>query len=219
MIRVILADDQEVLRVGMRMLLESEPDIEVVGEASTGSQAVDLARHVDSDVILMDVQMPDMDGIEATRQLTEDTSTTARILIVTTFQREDYLLDALRAGASGFLLKTTPPDELVDAIHVVAEGKSLLDPTITGQVIDWLATGDVGEFEQSPLLEHLTDREQGVLVELAAGLSNSEIAEKLYVAESTVKTHVSSVLSKLQLRDRVQAVVFAYENGIVRAGD
>jgi DNA-binding NarL/FixJ family response regulator len=219
MIRVLLADDQEVLRVGMRMLLESEPDIEVVGEASTGSEAVDLARSVEADVILMDVQMPDMDGIEATRRLTEDTTTTARILIVTTFQREDYLLDALRAGASGFLLKTTPPDELVDAVHVVAEGKSLLDPTITGQVIDWLAAGEVGEIEPSPLLEHLTDREVDVLIEVAAGLSNSEIGEKLFVAESTVKTHVSSVLSKLHLRDRVQAVVFAYENGVVRAGD
>lgn len=219
MIRVLLADDQEVLRVGMRMLLESEPDIEVVGEASTGSEAVDLARSVEADVILMDVQMPDMDGIEATRRLTEDTSTTARILIVTTFQREDYLLDALRAGASGFLLKTTPPDELVDAVHVVAEGKSLLDPTITGQVIDWLAAGEVGEIDPSPLLEHLTDREVDVLIEVAAGLSNSEIGEKLFVAESTVKTHVSSVLSKLHLRDRVQAVVFAYENGVVRAGD
>ena len=219
MIRVLLADDQEVLRVGMRMLLESEPDIEVVGEASTGSEAVDLARNVEADVILMDVQMPDMDGIEATRRLTEDTTTTARILIVTTFQREDYLLDALRAGASGFLLKTTPPDELVDAVHVVAEGKSLLDPTITGQVIDWLAAGEVGEIEPSPLLDHLTDREVDVLIEVAAGLSNSEIGEKLFVAESTVKTHVSSMLSKLHLRDRVQAVVFAYENGVVRAGD
>jgi len=220
MIKVMLADDQEVLRVGLRMVLESEPDIEVVGEAGTGAEAIELANGLEVDVILMDVQMPDMDGIEATKILTADIKTTARILIVTTFQRDDYLLDALRAGASGFLLKTAPPDELIDAIRIVADGKSLLDPSVTGQVIHWLAQGGASvNVERSSLLQALTGRELDVLIEMAAGLSNAEIAGKLFVAETTVKTHVSAVLSKLQLRDRVQAVVFAYENGVVRAGE
>jgi len=219
MIKVMLADDQVVLRVGLRMVLESEPDIDVVGEAGTGVEAVELAKKTEVDVILMDVQMPDMDGIEATRRLIEDAETNARVVIVTTFQRDDYLLDALRAGASGFLLKSAPPEELLEAIRVVAEGKSLLDPSVTGQVITWLADGKGAEVERSDLLDYLTERELDVLIEMAAGHSNSEIATNLFVAETTVKSHVSSVLSKLQLRDRVQAVVFAYENGVVTAGD
>jgi len=218
--RVMLVDDQAVLRVGLRMVLESEADIEVVGEVGTGAEAIAMAHTLEVDVILMDVQMPDMDGIEATRRIVDQGISSARILIVTTFQRDDYLLDALRAGASGFLLKTAPPDELIDAIRVVNEGKSLLDPSVTGQVINWLATGGTGvAIERSPLLDQLTEREVDVLIEMATGLSNAEIAAALFVAETTVKTHVSSVLSKLQLRDRVQAVVFAYENGVVRAGE
>jgi len=220
MIKVLLVDDQAVLRVGLRMVLESEADLAVVGEAGTGAEAIEMAHTIDVDVILMDVQMPDMDGIEATRRIVDDGISSARIVIVTTSQRDDYLLDALRAGASGFLLKTAPPDELIDAIRVVNEGKSLLDPSVTGQVTNWLATGGAGvAIGRSPLLDRLTERELDVLIEMVTGRSNVEIAAALFVAETTVKTHVSSVLSKLQLRDRVQAVVFAYENGVVRAGE
>ncbi|MEM8923126.1 MAG: response regulator transcription factor [Actinomycetota bacterium] len=216
-IRVLLADDQAMIRAGFRMLIDNQPDLEVVGEADSGAEAIVLARDLDVDVVLMDVQMPDMDGIEATAGLTADDDIRARVLIVTTFQRDDYLFDALRAGASGFLLKTAPPEELVQAVRIVAEGRSLLDPTVTGRVIDSFA-GAGPKVARSDRLDELTEREREVLSQVAQGLSNAEIAEALVVGEATVKTHVSSVLSKLGLRDRVQAVVFAYEHGLVRPG-
>lgn len=215
-IRVLLVDDQAMIRAGFKLLIDNQPDLEVVGEAETGLEALTLAAEVAADVILMDVQMPDMDGIQATTELV-DRGVDARILIVTTFQRDDYLFDALRAGASGFLLKTAPPEELVQAVRVVAEGRSLLDPTVTGRVIDSFA-GAGPKVARSDRLDELTDREREVLEQVAQGLSNAEIAETLIVGEATVKTHVSNVLSKLGLRDRVQAVVFAYEHGLVRPG-
>lgn len=217
MIRVALADDQAMLRAGFRLLLESHDDMEIVGEAETGAQAVALVRDVQPDLILMDVQMPDMDGIAATQELLDDPRCSTRVLVLTTFQRDDYLFDALRAGASGFLLKTAPPEDLVAAVRTVAEGNSLLDPAVTGSVIERFASAGPG-VARSDRLDDLTEREREVLAEVAGGHSNAEIAERLFVGESTVKTHVSSVLSKLALRDRVQAVVFAYEHGLIRPG-
>ncbi len=216
-IRVVLVDDQAMIRAGFKLLIDNQPDLEVVGEAETGSEAVELVRSLQPDVVLMDVQMPDMDGIAATEELLKDGSS-LKVLVVTTFQRDDYLFDALRAGASGFLLKTSPPEDLVEAIRVVNAGNSLLDPLVTGQVIAQFANAGPG-VARSERLDELTEREREVLEQLAGGLSNSEIAEALYVGETTVKTHVSNVLSKLGLRDRVQAVVFAYEHGLVRPGE
>lgn len=217
MIRIALADDQAMLRAGFRLLLESHDDMEIVGEAETGAEAVTLVRDLRPDLILMDVQMPDMDGIAATQQLLSDPECTTRVLVLTTFQRDDYLFDALRAGASGFLLKTAPPEDLVAAVRTVADGNSLLDPSVTGSVIERFASAGPG-VARSDRLDELTEREREVLEEVARGRSNAEIAENLFVGESTVKTHVSSVLSKLALRDRVQAVVFAYEHGLIRPG-
>lgn len=218
MVRVVLADDQAMIRAGFKLLIDNQPDLEVVGEAETGAEAVALVQSINPDVVLMDVQMPDMDGIAATEQLTAAGNTDARILIVTTFQRDEYVFDALRAGASGFLLKTAPPEDLVDAVRVVAAGNSLLDPTVTGRVIGRFSQAGPG-VARSERLDDLTDREREVLEQVARGLSNSEIAEELFVGETTVKTHVSNLLSKLQLRDRVQAVVFAYEHGLVKPGE
>ncbi len=217
MIRIALADDQAMLRAGFRLLLESHDDMEIVGEAETGAEAVQLVQQVQPDLILMDVQMPDMDGIAATQELLSDPACTTRVLVLTTFQRDDYLFDALRAGASGFLLKTAPPEDLVAAVRTVADGNSLLDPAVTGSVIERFASAGPG-VARSDRLDELTEREREVLEEVARGRSNAEIAENLFVGESTVKTHVSSVLSKLALRDRVQAVVFAYEHGLIRPG-
>ncbi len=217
MIRIALADDQAMLRAGFRLLLESHADMEIVGEAETGAEAVQLVQDVQPDLILMDVQMPDMDGIAATQQLLAEPGCTTRVLVLTTFQRDDYLFDALRAGASGFLLKTAPPEDLVAAVRTVADGNSLLDPAVTGSVIERFASAGPG-VARSDRLDELTEREREVLEEVARGRSNAEIAENLFVGESTVKTHVSSVLSKLGLRDRVQAVVFAYEHGLIRPG-
>ena len=217
MIRIALADDQAMLRAGFRLLLESHDDMEIVGEAETGAEAVTLVRDLQPDLILMDVQMPDMDGIAATQQLLSDPECRTRVLVLTTFQRDDYLFDALRAGASGFLLKTAPPEDLVAAVRTVADGNSLLDPSVTGSVIERFASAGPG-VARSDRLDELTEREREVLEEVARGRSNAEIAENLFVGESTVKTHVSSVLSKLALRDRVQAVVFAYEHGLIRPG-
>ncbi len=216
-IRVVLVDDQAMIRAGFKLLIDNQPDFEVVGEAETGAKAIDVVRRLQPDVVLMDVQMPDMDGIAATEELLRDGSQ-LKILIVTTFQRDDYLFDALRAGASGFLLKTSPPEDLLDAIRVVNAGNSLLDPLVTGQVIAQFTNTGPG-VARSERLDDLTDREREVLEQLAGGLSNAEIAEALFVGETTVKTHVSNVLSKLALRDRVQAVVFAYEHGLVRPGE
>ena len=215
-IRVVLADDQAMIRAGFKLLIDNQPDLEVVGQAETGAQAIELVHDLHPDVVLMDVQMPDMDGITATAEITAEGSD-IRIVIVTTFRRDDYVFDALRSGASGFLLKTAPPEDLVDAIRVVAAGNSLLDPVVTGQVIERFAQVGGGAV-RSERLDDITDREREVLEKLARGLSNAEIAEALFVGETTVKTHVSSLLSKLGLRDRVQAVVFAYESGLIKPG-
>lgn len=224
MISVLLVDDQALIRAGFKLLLDPHDDIDVVGEASNGTEAVAAAVELRPDVVLMDVQMPDMDGIEATKAIVSElgpgdaeAASTTRILILTTFQRDDYLFDALRAGASGFLLKTAPPEDLLQAVRVVAEGNSLLDPAVTGRVIGQFAAGGSG-VSRSEVLEVLTEREREVLENLAHGRTNAEISEALFVGEATVKTHISNILSKLALRDRVQAVVFAYESGLVRPG-
>ena len=215
MIRVLLADDQALVRGGFQMILAAQPDIEVVGEAEDGRQAIDLTNRLLPDVILMDVRMPVLDGLEATRRLVE-LGTTARILILTTFDLDEYVYAAIRAGASGFLLKDVRPSQLVDAIRVVADGEALLAPAVTRRLLERFAATLPTPEEREPALATLTDRERDVLELVASGLSNSEIAERLFLGETTVKTHVSSVLRKLGLRDRVQAVVLAYEAGLVR---
>lgn len=212
-ITVVVADDQALVRRGFRVLLESEPDIEVVAEAEDGEQAVTaVARHRPS-VALMDIQMPQLDGLEATRRILADPGNATRVLILTTFERDDYIFTALRLGASGFLLKTAPPEDLIAAVSVVARGEALLSPSVTRRVISQFA-GREPSMHSPEALARLTDRETEVLQLLAEGLSNVEIAQRLFVSEATVKTHMSSVLSKLGLRDRVQAVIFAYEHNL-----
>lgn len=210
MIRVLLVDDQELVRAGLRVILQSEPGIEVVGEAGDGTAAVALAKNLLPDVVCMDVQMPGTDGIEATRMLAAEPTATAGILILTTFNRDDYLFDALEAGASGFLLKTARPEQLIEAVQVVARGDALLSPDVTRSVIQQFSRPS-----RTPTAVNLTDREAEVLSLLARGHSNAEIAGELYLGEATVKTHISKVLVKFGVRDRVQAVVFAYTNGLV----
>jgi len=220
-IRVLLADDQELVRAGFRIILETDPSIEVVGEAGDGQAAVRLCEELQPDVVCMDVQMPGVDGLEATRQIVARDDLAASVLVLTTFNRDDYLFTALQAGASGFLLKNSSPEELVNAVRVLARGDALLSPDVTRQVISrFSAPADAhaqaatrGAAEGGPI-DDLTDREREVLGLLAAGLSNGEIAARLYLGEATVKTHVSKVLLKLGLRDRIQAVIFAYENGL-----
>ena len=218
-IRVLLADDQALVRSGFRMILDEREGIEVVGEAENGAQAIELARALRPDVILMDVRMPDIDGVEATRQLVSG-GTDARIVILTTFDLDEYVYAAIRAGASGFLLKDVRPSELVDGIRVVAAGDALLAPSVTRRLLDRFATAlpDGDDEPAPPSLASLTDRELEVLKLLARGLSNTELAQQLFLSETTVKTHVSSVFRKLRLRDRAQAVVLAYELGLVRPG-
>ena len=214
MIRVLLVDDQELVRAGLRIILQSEPGIEVVGEAGSGEAAVELARQLHPDVVCMDVQMPGVDGIEATRMLAADASVGAGVLILTTFNRDDYLFDALQAGASGFLLKSASPEQLVEAVQVIARGDALLSPDVTRSVIRQFARPAAAS-EPPP---GLTERETDVLRLIARGYANAEIAAELFVGEATVKTHVSNLFSKLGVRDRVQAVVFAYENGFAVPG-
>jgi len=216
-VRVLVADDQALVRSGFRMILESRPDIEVVGEAEDGFEAIEAARRLLPELILMDVRMPNLDGVEATRRLVAR-GTESRILILTTFDLDEYVYEAIRAGASGFLLKDVRPQELVDAVHVVARGDALLAPSITRRLLDRFAEQAPGEPAPPPQLESLTERELEVLKLVAKGWSNAELAEKLFLSETTIKTHVSSVLRKLGLRDRVQAVVLAYEAGLVRPG-
>ncbi len=218
MIRIGIVDDQELVRTGFRMILESEPDFEVVGEASDGRAALDLVRARRPDVVLMDVRMPEMDGVEATSKLGPGTDT--KVIIVTTFDLDEYVFAALQHGASGFLLKDTPADQLIAAIRVVADGEALLAPSITKRLIERFQTTEppAGTSRGRELIGSLTERESEVLVELAQGLSNAEIAAKLFVSETTIKTHVGRVLTKLDVRDRVQAVVMAYESGVVRPG-
>jgi DNA-binding NarL/FixJ family response regulator len=216
MIRVLLADDQHLVRGGFRMILRAEPDIDVVGEAENGAQAVALARSLRPDVVLMDVRMPNVDGIEATRRIAGG-PTSAKVLVLTTFSLDEYVFEALRAGASGFLLKDAPEEQLVSGIRIVADGGSLFAPAITRRLIERFAASAPGPPPSA--LAELTPRELDVLLLIARGLSNAEIAAELAVTEHTAKTHVAHILSKLSLRDRVQAVVLAYESGVVTASN
>jgi DNA-binding NarL/FixJ family response regulator len=214
MIRVLIADDQDLVRAGFRAILEAHSDIRVVGEAGDGLAAVEAARATSPDVVLMDIRMPRMDGVEATRRLRDQ-----RVVILTTFDHDEYIVEALRAGASGFLLKDAPPEELVRAVRVVAAGDALLAPGITRQLLDRVAAKLPRAHTGLPhALDDLTERERDVLFLVARGRSNAEIAAGLHISETTVKTHVSHVLEKLGLRDRVQAVVLAYETGLIEPG-
>jgi DNA-binding NarL/FixJ family response regulator len=216
---VLIADDQALVRAGFRMILEAEEDMEVVGEAADGREAVEETRRLRPDVVLMDVRMPDVDGIEATRRLLGEDGAEAKIVMLTTFDMDEYVYDALRAGASGFLLKDVPPEQLVDGIRAVASGDALLAPSVTRRVIEEFVRRPPDSVRTAPPeLAELTARELEVLKLVARGLANAEIAKELFISETTVKTHVAHVLMKLRLRDRVQAVVFAYESGLVLPG-
>ena len=214
-VRVLLVDDQALVRAGFRMILGAEDDLCVVGEAEDGDDAVRLARSLRPDVVLMDIQMPRLDGVEATRQIVAEPGTDTRVVILTTFERDEYIFEALRVGASGFLLKNAPPEELLHAVRMVADGNALLSPSVTRRVIEQYATTTPVSKHVKDSLAGLTDREREVLCSLASGKSNAEVATTLYVSEGTIKTHVSHILTKLALRDRMQAVVFAYESGLV----
>jgi DNA-binding NarL/FixJ family response regulator len=214
-VRVMLVDDDHLLRSGLRAILSSDDSIEVVDEAENGRLAVQRARHQRPDVVLMDVRMPDLDGIAATAELLKATPTT-KVIILTTFEIDEYILGALRAGASGFLLKRSSPEQLIAAIHTVAEGEALLSPSVTRRLIERVAAHPILSRKTDPRLAELTTREREVLELIAEGLSNAEIAEALIIEASTVKTHVKNVLAKLDVRDRLQAVIFAYESGVTR---
>ncbi len=215
-VRVLIADDQSLVRAGFRLVLESHPDIEVVGEASDGHEAVFGTARLGPDVVLMDIRMPRLDGIAATRQITE--AGAARVLVLTTYDLDEYVYDALQAGASGFLLKDTPPEQVADGIRAVAAGEALLAPTVTRRLIEEFARLGATRRARPAELDELTPREAEVLRLLARGMSNAEIAAALFLGETTVKTHVTHLLGKLGLRDRVQAVVLAYESGLVTPG-
>ncbi|GAA5075783.1 response regulator [Thermocatellispora tengchongensis] len=222
-IRVLLVDDQPLLRTGFRLILEAEPDLTVVGEAGDGKAAQDQSRALLPDVVLMDIRMPGVDGIDATRRIVREASAGAhvpKVLVLTTFDLDEYIVEALRAGASGFLLKDVPPDELVQAIRVVAAGDAIVAPSVTRRLLDRFAARLPSAYQQATpaRLDRLTERELEVLRLIARGMSNAEIAAKLVVSETTVKTHVGNVLTKLALRDRVQAVVLAYETGLITPG-
>jgi DNA-binding NarL/FixJ family response regulator len=216
-IRTLVVDDQALVRTGFSLILGTEPDIEVVAEAADGREGVELCRRHRPDVVLMDIRMPEIDGIEATRLIRDDPDSCARVLILTTFDLDEHVYEALRAGASGFLLKDTPPDDLIAAVRVLAGGEALLAPSITRRLIEEFANG-AAALRRVAGLDDLTEREVEVLRLMARGMSNVEIAGELYLGETTVKTHVSRVLTKLGVRDRVQAVVAAYESGLVRPG-
>jgi RNA polymerase sigma factor (sigma-70 family) len=216
-VRVLLVDDDELMRAGLKAVLSSDDTVDVVGEAADGRAALDQVRALEPAVVLMDVRMPDLDGIAATREVLAS-SPDVRVMILTTFEQDDYIFGALSAGASGFLLKRTSPEELIAGIHTVAVGDSLLSPSVTRRVIDRMAQHPAADTTFDERLQELTPREREVLAQVARGRSNSEIAEVLVIEESTVKTHVKRILMKLRLRDRVQAVIFAYESGLTRAG-
>ena len=215
-ISVVVADDQELVRTGFRVILNSEPDIEVVSEAADGQEAIEMAKQLGPDVVLMDIRMPVLDGLAATRRIVTGPDSRPRVLILTTFDLDEYVYEALRSGASGFMLKDNPADQLITAIRVVAAGEALLAPQITRRLISEFARSRPSTARPEQL-QILTDRETEVLKLVAHGLSNSEIASELHVAETTVRTHVGHLLTKLGLRDRVQAVVLAYESGLIRA--
>jgi DNA-binding NarL/FixJ family response regulator len=219
-VKVLIVDDQSLVRAGFRMILDAEPDIEVVGEAADGLEAVLAARQTEPDVILMDVRMPNVDGLEATRRLLDGRDEGPRILILTTFDLDEYAHAALRAGASGFLLKDALPNDLLSGIRAVASGDAVVAPSVTRRLLDTyahrLSPDGEGELDPEPYLEALTPREREVLMQVAQALSNSEIAAALHLTEATVKTHVGRILAKLGMRDRVQLVVFAYDIGLVR---
>ncbi len=218
-IRVVIADDQALVRDGFGMILDAQPDIEVVAEAADGREAIETAREVRPDVVLMDIRMPGVNGIEATRRLIADGEGAPRVLMLTTFDENEYVYEAMKAGASGFLLKDVRREELVNAVRVVAAGDALLAPTLTRRLIeDFVRRPPPGSAPAGPIAE-LTDREREVLRLMARGLSNAEIAAELVVSDATVKTHVARILSKLGLRDRIQAVVLAYESGFVQPGE
>jgi DNA-binding NarL/FixJ family response regulator len=220
-IRVLLVDDQALIRAGFRMILDAEEDMDVVGECADGTQAVDSARRLAPDVVLMDIRMPEMDGIEATRLIAGeggDAAGVPRVLMLTTFDLDEYVYDALRAGASGFLLKDVPAEQLVDGIRVIDQGDALLAPSVTKRLIDEFSRSGAAQRSAPASLEDLTPRELEVFKLIARGMSNAEIAAELVVSETTVKTHVARVLMKLGVRDRVQAVVLAYESGVVAPG-
>ena len=220
-VRVLLVDDQALIRAGFRMILEAEPDIEVIGESANGVQAIDSVKRLKPHVVLMDIRMPEMDGIEATRRIADasaDSDEPVRVLMLTTFELDEYVYDALRAGASGFLLKDVPADQLVDGIRLVASGEALLAPSVTRRLITEFARVAPAGRETPEGIDELTPRELEVLKLIARGLSNAEIAAELIVSNTTVKTHVARILLKLGLRDRVQAVVRAYEIGLVAPG-
>jgi DNA-binding NarL/FixJ family response regulator len=215
-VRIVLVDDDDLMRAGLRSVLSSDETIEVAGEAGDGREAVDRVRRLNPDLVLMDIRMPNVDGISATRDVLS-AFPDVKVVVLTTFEQDDYIFDALSAGASGFLLKRTKPEELIAAIHTVAEGDSLLSPSVTRRVIDRMAVNPAA-VRASERLDALTPRELEVLELVGRGLSNREIAESFVIEESTVKTHVKRILMKLGLRDRVQAVIFAYETGLIRPG-
>jgi DNA-binding NarL/FixJ family response regulator len=219
-VRVLLVDDQALIRAGFRMILEAEEDLEVVGECGDGTQAIDSVKRFSPDVVLMDIRMPEMDGIEATRRIVGgDGDAAVKVLMLTTFDLDEYVYDALRAGASGFLLKDVPADQLVAGIRLVAQGDALLAPSVTRRLIEEFSRSSRGRAQRPAGLDELTPREVEVFKLLARGMSNAEIAGELIVSETTVKTHVARILMKLGVRDRVQAVVLAYESGVVAPGD
>ena len=217
MIRVLVADDDHLMRAGLAELLTADPTIEIVAQAASGRQAVDQAVRFTPDVVLMDIRMPDLDGIEATRELSR-VAPQVRVLILTTFEQDDYIFGALRAGASGFLLKRARPEDLIAGVHTIAAGDSLLSPSVTRRVIDRMAQQPTPEFSNQAKLDELTPRERDVLQLIARGMANREIATTLVVEESTIRTHVKRILMKLNVRDRIQAVIFAYENDLIRPG-
>ena len=216
-IRIVLADDQPMLRMGFRMVFEAQPDLEVVAEANDGREVLEVLRATPADVVLMDVRMPHLDGVEATRRICAEPDA-PRVLILTTFDLDEYVYEGLRAGASGFLLKDVPPPELLRAIRVVAAGDAIVAPSVTRRLLDQFARHLPRDEPSTPALDRLTGRERDVLLEVARGRSNAEIAETLFLSEATVKTHVAHILTKLEVRDRVQAVVLAYESGLVTPG-
>jgi len=210
LIKVALADDQALVRTGFRMIVQSQPDMTVVGEAADGKEAIDLVRRERPDVVLMDIRMPHVDGIQATREV----AGIARVVILTTFELDEYVFDALAAGASAFLLKAAPPEDLIKAIRVVAQGEALLAPSVTKRLIEEFARRPEPRARRARELETLTDREREVLIEVARGYTNAEIAARLHVSDTTIKTHVAHLLDKLALRDRVEAVILVYESGL-----